>query len=188
MYEQSMGPPRFAVKSDGRPRVLGARGPGRHYPQWMPTPLPRQTRLLGLALSASLVLQPVPLVAQGAPSGTWHTISDVDGKPRGIIALRVVNGVLAGTIAGTLVPGEQPGKVCDKCTDERRGKPLVGMQILRGLRWNGDAWTGGEILDPDTGKTYRATIRLSDDGRALSLRGYIGIALLGRTQRWVRAQ
>ncbi len=146
--------------------------------------------LPALVLSAlcALALAPIQAQAQTSPAGTWHTISDVDGKPRGIITLRVANGVLTGTVAGTLVSGEQPGKVCDQCTDERRGKPLLGMEILRGLRWNGDAWTGGEILDPDTGKTYRATIRLSEDGRALALRGYIGISLLGRTQRWVRAQ
>ena len=61
------------------------------------------------------------------------------------------------------------------------------MVILRGLRWDGTAWTGGDVLDPDTGKVYRATVRLSDDGRELTLRGYVGIALLGRSQRWVRA-
>lgn len=151
--------------------------------------LPRLAASLATSLSAltAMALDPAPVGAQASPAGTWHTISDVDGKPRGIITLRVANGILTGTVAGTLVPNEQPGKVCDKCTDERRGKPLLGMEIVRGLRWNGDAWTGGEILDPDTGKTYRATVRLTDDGRALSLRGYIGISLLGRTQRWVRA-
>lgn len=141
-----------------------------------------------LATLSAIAITPVQARAQDSPAGTWHTISDVDGRPRGIITLRVANGVLTGTIAGTLVPGEQPGKLCDRCTDERRGKPLLGMEILRGLRWNGASWTGGEILDPDTGKTYRATIRLSEDGRALALRGYIGISLLGRTQRWVRAE
>ncbi|MCE9601190.1 MAG: DUF2147 domain-containing protein [Gemmatimonadetes bacterium] len=140
-----------------------------------------------VAVTLAAILAPAPAGAQGSPAGTWHTINDVDGRPRGIITLRVTDGVLTGTIAGTLVQGEPPGKVCDKCTDERRGRPLMGMEILRGLRWDGDAWTGGEILDPDTGRTYRATIRLSDDGRALSLRGYIGISLLGRTQRWIRA-
>jgi len=153
----------------------------------MPRPLLRHALLLGAAFGAALALRPAPLQAQGAPAGTWHTISDVDGKPRGIITLRVTGGVLSGTIAGTLVAGEQPGKVCDKCTDERRGQPLVGMVILRGLRWDGSAWTGGDVLDPDTGKVYRATVRVSDDGRELTLRGYVGIALLGRSQRWVRA-
>ncbi len=153
----------------------------------MPRLLLRHALLLGAAFGAALALPSAPLQAQGAPAGTWHTISDLDGKPRGIITLRVTDGVLSGTIAGTLVAGEQPGKVCDKCTDERRGQPLVGMVILRGLRWDGTAWTGGDILDPDTGKVYRATVRLSDDGRELTLRGYVGIALLGRSQRWVRA-
>lgn len=153
----------------------------------IPRQAPGLRRILLLSLGASFALGPAPLAAQGDPAGTWHTISDVDGRPRGIVTLRVTDGVLTGTIAGTLVAGEPSGKRCDKCTDERRGKPLVGMVILRGLRWDGTAWTGGDILDPDTGKVYRATIRLSEDGRALTLRGYVGISLLGRSQRWVRA-
>lgn len=150
--------------------------------------MPIEPRLALFALALTLgPLAPVRPTAQGSPAGTWHTISDVDGKPRGIIALRVTNGVLTGTIVGSLVPGEQPGKRCDKCRDGRKDQPLVGMEILRGLRWDGEAWSGGEVLDPDTGKTYRATVRLSEDGRVLSLRGYIGVSLIGRTQRWVRA-
>lgn len=133
---------------------------------------------------------PGPLPAQeGAlgPAGTWHTISDVDGRPRGIVALTVTDGVLSGRIAGSLVPGEPPGKRCTACTGALKDQPLQGMEILSGLRWDGEAWTGGWILDPDTGRRYRATIRLADDGRSLTLRGYVGVALLGRTQRWVRA-
>ncbi len=140
-------------------------------------------------LAVAPVCAPGVLAAQGAntPDGTWHTISDVDGKPRGIVSLKVTDGVLTGTVIGTLLPDETPGRVCDKCRGARKDQPLLGMEILSGLRWDGRAWTGGEILDPDTGKTYRATIRLSDDGRSLTLRGYIGISLIGRSQRWVRA-
>ena len=140
-----------------------------------------------LALFACVAWAP-SLGAQGSPAGTWHTISDADGRPRGIVSLVVRAGVLTGTIEGTLRTDETPGKVCDKCTDDRKDRPLLGMEFLRDLRWNGDAWTGGEVLDPDTGKVYRATVRLSEDGQTLTLRGYIGITLLGRSQRWVRAR
>jgi uncharacterized protein (DUF2147 family) len=73
----------------------------------------------------------------------------------------------------------------------RKGQKLMGMQILSGLKPERDAsppaWSGGEILDPDNGQTYRVRLELEDGGRTLKVRGYIGIALLGRTQRWQRA-
>lgn len=144
--------------------------------------------LLALAALASLSARPAALAAQpSSPVGTWHTISDVDGKPRGIISIRVTEGELVGTIAGSLVPGEPPGMRCTLCSGARKDQPLQGMIILSGLRWDGEAWSGGEVLDPDTGKTYRATVRVAPDGKSLALRGFIGVALLGRTQHWVRA-
>lgn len=143
-----------------------------------------------LALPALLLPPATPPTAAAvppSPAGTWHTVSDIDGKPRGIIILAVTDGVLTGTIGGSLMPGEAPDKRCTACTGALKDRPLRGMRILDGLRWDGEAWTGGTVLDPDTGKTYRATIRVAEDGRSLTLRGYVGFALLGRTQRWVRA-
>ncbi len=42
------------------------------------------------------------------------------------------------------------------------------------------------ILDPENGKVYSAKMSLSDDGRKLNVRGFLGISLLGRTQTWMR--
>jgi uncharacterized protein (DUF2147 family) len=64
----------------------------------------------------------------------------------------------------------------------------MGLDILTGLRADGDEWTGGEILDPDTGKVYKAKIKLTDGGKKLVLRGFIGFSLIGRSQTWVRAE
>jgi uncharacterized protein (DUF2147 family) len=75
---------------------------------------------------------------------------------------------------------------CEKCTDARKGRPVVGMEILTGLKKNADSYTGGQILDPDDGEIYRATVRLIDQGNKLDLRAYIGIPLLGRSQTWIR--
>ncbi len=143
--------------------------------------------LLRLFLAGALLAAPSALLAQATPVGRWHTISDVDGKPRGVIEIKEVDGKLVGTVAGTLVPGERDDKVCVKCTDERKGQRIIGMDILRGLKRDGDEWTGGEILDPDNGKTYKAKVKLIDGGKKLVLRGYIGFSLLGRSQTWVRA-
>ena len=65
---------------------------------------------------------------------------------------------------------------------------IVGMEILRNMKPDGDEWTGGEILDPETGKTYKAKMKLADDGKNLVVRGYIGFSLFGRSQTWVRRQ
>jgi uncharacterized protein (DUF2147 family) len=153
-------------------------------------------RTVPLLLAAGLLTWPPDASRPGllasqegpaSPVGTWHTISDVDGKPRGIVVLSVEFGVLTGRIAGSLVPGEPPGKRCTACSGALKDQPLQGMEILSGLRWDGESWGGGWVLDPDTGKRYRAAVRVAVDGRSLTLRGYVGVALLGRTQRWVRA-
>jgi uncharacterized protein (DUF2147 family) len=62
------------------------------------------------------------------------------------------------------------------------------MTILTGLKKDGDEWNGGEILDPNNGKVYKAKVKLADAGRKLDVRGFVGIALVGRTQTWVREQ
>ena len=138
-------------------------------------------------IAAAVTSTPAALASQPSPVGTWHTISDIDGKPRGVIEIKELNGKLVGTVTGTLVPGEKGDKTCEKCTDERKGQRIIGMEILRGLKPDGDEWTGGEILDPDNGKTYKAKLHLEDGGKKLVLRGYIGFSLLGRSQTWVRA-
>ena len=122
------------------------------------------------------------------PAGTWHTISDVDGKPRGVVVIREVDGKYVGVVTGSLVPGDTISPTCDECPGDRKGKPVFGMEILRGLRPDGDEWSGGEILDPDTGKTYKAKVRLEARGMKLVVRGYIGFSLFGRSQVWLRAQ
>lgn len=129
--------------------------------------------------------------AQNEPSpelmeGTWHTVSDVDGKPRGIVEVfRDTNNTYSGKIAGSL-RGETADAVCAKCTGDRKDKPLLGMVIFSGMKWNGSVYTGGEILDPDSGKTYRCQIRVEDGGKRLNVRGYIGIPTIGRSQIWMR--
>ena len=81
---------------------------------------------------------------------------------------------------------DKPDAVCDACTDERKGKPVQGMTILTGLKKDGEAWGGGEILDPNNGKVYRVNLKLAEAGRRLDVRGFIGFAAFGRTQTWIR--
>jgi uncharacterized protein (DUF2147 family) len=124
---------------------------------------------------------------QATPVGLWNTISDVDGRPTAIVEIRALpDSTLVGTVRALLVVAGPEDSVCTRCTDARRGRPIVGMEILRRLHRDGNAWSGGEILDPETGKTYRAKVRLSEGGRALVVRGYLGLSLFGRSQTWRR--
>jgi uncharacterized protein (DUF2147 family) len=125
-----------------------------------------------------------------SPAGLWHTVDDVTGKPRAEIRIEVSGDRLTGFVVRSLVPGEVGDKLCDRCPGARHNQPLIGMAILSGLareRNNALVWSGGEVLDPDSGKTYKARVELAKDGQSLKLRGYIGMPLMGRTQVWRRA-
>ncbi|NVO07562.1 MAG: DUF2147 domain-containing protein, partial [Rhodoferax sp.] len=76
-----------------------------------------------------------------------------------------------------------------KCTDDRKDKPVLGMTIIRNVRQDADdksIWTGGEILDPTNGKTYKTRLKPVDGGKSMEMRGYIGF--LYRTQVWQRVE
>ena len=93
--------------------------------------------------------------------------------------------MLYGDVASIADPAKARA-TCNLCEDDRKDKPVVGLQIIRGLRADGAEWDGGEILDPKKGKIYRCSMRMEDGGQKLLVRGYIGISLIGRTQTWVR--
>lgn len=152
----------------------------------------RFDRLVTIALTAAAL--PLGVVtgrlvaAQDTPVGFWNTISDRDGKPTGIVEIREVNGELFGVVRGILAEAGPEDSVCGKCTGDRKGQRVIGMEILRHMRRSGDDWSGGEILDPENGKTYRAAMHLEDGGKKLIVRGYIGISLFGRSQTWLRRE
>jgi len=148
-----------------------------------------RTRLRSAAIGVTLavLLAPAgPALAQAAdsPVGLWRSVDDETGQPKALIRIVERNGTLTGRIEKILT--DKPDAVCDKCTDERKGKPVQGMTILTGLKPEGNEWTGGEVLDPANGKLYKARAKVVDGGRKLDVRGFIGISLLGRTQTWVR--
>ncbi len=124
-----------------------------------------------------------------SPAGVWKTIDDKTRKERSIIRVTEVNGEFQGVVEKIFdQPGDDPAHLCKECKDERKDKPIIGMTILWGLKKDGDGWSGGEILDPKNGKIYRAKMSLSEDGKSLKVRGFIGISLIGRTQTWLREQ
>jgi uncharacterized protein (DUF2147 family) len=127
-------------------------------------------------------------VADSSPVGLWQTISDVDGKPHGLVRITEKDGTYQGTIVDILAPGEDRLARCELCPDIRKDQPIIGLVILTGLKRHGEEYDGGEILDPDTGSIYRCQARLTDGGRTLVVRGYIGFSLFGRSQTWRRSQ
>jgi uncharacterized protein (DUF2147 family) len=139
--------------------------------------------LLGLTLLSGHASE------KDSPVGLWRTIDDKSGKERSLVRVSEANGQLQITIEKLFrEPGEEPNPLCDKCPGERKNKPVTGMQIGSGLKKAGEVWSGGEILDPENGKTYKCKLWLEDKGSQLHVRGFIGVSLLGRTQVWVREE
>jgi|SRR5579871_1524097 len=120
-----------------------------------------------------------------SPTGRWKTIDDQSGQARGIVRLYEENGAIFGKIESAFKASEAK-EHCNLCKDERKGQPVIGMVVLRGLRKQGDEYTGGDILDPDTGIVYRCKLRLLDGGKRLLVRGYVLVPVLGRSQIWIR--
>ena len=143
-----------------------------------------------LGLSLGTLLNAAPTWADDAsPVGLWKNIDDVTGKPKALIRISESNGVLQGRIEQLFRPAtEDQNPKCEKCEDARKNQPILGMVFMSGLKKDGDEYAGGEILDPDNGKVYRSKMHLIDGGKKLSVRGYIGVPMLGRSQIWVRQE
>ena len=128
---------------------------------------------------------------QTTPAGLWKTIDDETKKEKSLIRITETNGMFTGKLEKLLDPGSKADAICDKCTDERQDKPLVGMALIKGVRLSDSdkaLWDGGEILDPANGKTYKVRLVPGDGGKTLGVRGYIGAPMIGRTQTWLRVE
>lgn len=134
-------------------------------------------------LTAVLILLFVPAaVFAASPIGLWKTIDDQSGEAKSIMEIYEQDGTLYGRVVELLdPPPNDPHPVCEKCEGDRKDEPIEGMVILRGLKPDGDAWSGGEILDPESGKTYRCKLWV-ENGK-LKIRGYV--AFFYRTQEWL---
>jgi uncharacterized protein (DUF2147 family) len=122
------------------------------------------------------------------PVGRWKTVDDVTGKAKSIVTIWEQNGKLYGKVQQLLDPStpNYPNPRCEDCQGEQKNQPVVGLRILWDMKKDGDGWSGGMILDPETGKTYRCLLSLSNSGKKLKVRGYLGLSVLGRTQYWFR--
>ncbi|GEM_PF-239106 len=123
-----------------------------------------------------------------SPVGLWKTIDDKDNKPRSFVKIWEVKGVMYGKITKIIRrPDDPPEFKCELCEGTLKDAPVEGLRILWGLKKDGKEYSGGYILDPDNGKTYKCFIEVEDGGKKLKVRGFVGVAALGRTQYWHRA-
>ncbi|WP_265428128.1 DUF2147 domain-containing protein [Chryseobacterium sp. YIM B08800] len=132
-------------------------------------------------LLATFVLSLFSVMSFAQIEGKWKTIDDETKQAKSIVEIyKKSDGKYYGKVSQLLIKPADPN--CTGCKDDRKGKPILGMEIIRGLAKDGDEFTGGTITDPKTGKTYKCTITKSGD--KLNVRGYMGVSILGRTQVW----
>ena len=133
--------------------------------------------LLAASLAAS--------AADGAV-GRWKTIDDKTGKVKSIVEIsQAGNGTLSGKVVEILHSDKGPNPVCDGCDGERHNQPIKGMTILWNLKADDAShWSGGTILDPANGKTYKSKLALQPGGQKLDVSGCI--LFICRAQTWIR--
>lgn len=127
-----------------------------------------------------------PALAQMTPVGLWRNVDDKTGEAKAEIRIVESAGVLSGKIDKRLGKDIKPDDVCDQCSDDRKDKPLLGLEIIRGAKKaeGKEVWEGGKILDPENGRNYTLRMTPIEGGKKLEVRGSIGP--FGRTQTWVR--
>ncbi|MEJ1161688.1 DUF2147 domain-containing protein [Prosthecomicrobium sp. N25] len=126
-------------------------------------------------------------VASDSAAGLWAQVDDASGRIRTEVRIVERDGVYSGRIVRfNPEPDEPPNPLCEACPGHLHNRPIVGLTFLRGFRRAGPVYSGGLLLDPESGSTYQGTMTLSDDGRSLVLRGYVVSPLFGRSQVWRR--
>ncbi len=137
--------------------------------------------VLLLCLLGSTLVQ-----AQMTPVGRWHNIDDKTGEIKGLVRIDDIDGVLIGHVEKVLRKDTDPNALCTECSGERKDKPVLGMEVIRGAKKveGKDVWEGGRILDPENGKEYTLRLTPVEGGRKLEVRG--SFAFFWRTQTWNR--
>jgi len=146
----------------------------------------RKTFTASMAGAALMALASGAALAQATPVGQWHTIDDKTNEIKSLIVISESGGVLTGRIDKLLRKGADQDAKCTECSDDRKDKPMLGLEIIRGAKKvdGKDVWEDGKILDPENGKNYTLRLTPIEGGKKLEVRG--SVFGIGRTQTWVR--
>ena len=115
--------------------------------------------------------------------GEWETYDDKTNEKKGLIEIYKSNDLYFAKIKDTYVSAKNA--ICIACKDHKKNQPIIGLVIIENLKSDKDDYTGGTILDPESGETYKCIVKLINNNK-LKVRGYIGVPLFGRTQYWIR--
>ena len=139
-----------------------------------------------LTIAALAFCTATAALAQMTPVGTWHTLDEKTKELKSEVQITEAGGVLTGKVTKLLRKEAKQDALCDECTDDRKGKPMLGLEIIRGAKKadGKDVWEDGKIMDPENGKSYTLKMTPIEGGKKLEVRGSIGP--FGRTQTWVR--
>ncbi|TDE28550.1 MULTISPECIES: DUF2147 domain-containing protein [Flavobacterium] len=118
--------------------------------------------------------------------GKWKTIDDQTGKAKSIVEIYERSGKIYGKIID-IFDVEKKKNLCVNCPGDEKNKPVLGLVIIKGLTKDGNEYNAGKILDPTSGKLYKCFLALEGNDK-LKVRGYVGVALFGRTQTWNRVK
>lgn len=125
-------------------------------------------------------------------SGTWQQIDDKTGAAKAIIKIQqeANNSFTAKIVKVTPRPGYTPRETCNNCPSPYTNQPILGMEIIKGLKHvaGTNSYEKGRVIDPLAGKVYDAKIKMNATGKRLTLRAYMGISTLGRSQTWIRLE
>jgi uncharacterized protein (DUF2147 family) len=146
--------------------------------------------LLALAfasgLAASLAQAATKPPAPTTVAGFWEQVDDA-GVVGAWFLFEEKDGFFNGRLVKTFKkPGEPVVETCSKCTGDQKNARMLGLTIINGMKRYGLNYKDGSILDPRDGNVYHAEMSLSPDGQKLSVRGYLMVPLLGKTQVWNR--
>lgn len=122
-------------------------------------------------------------------TGIWQSIDDLTGAPKGQV--EITQGpdqtYIGKIIKITPRAGYTPKEFCTGCPAPYTNKPILGLNVIHQLTHKKElVYSGGKILDPNSGRIYSLTAKLSPNGQRLTLRGYVGVSVLGRSQVWIR--